>query len=382
MAAAIGLLVLGFLWRKDQANFLNFTKKNASTIGTIVIAIGVVYGLTAVGIMPDIGLPFSEFTDGPIDLGFGEASAGAPAASGGAVASGGALVIENFAVSAKESGSDSRSAVDGFLRVYDSGVNPSSPTASAIDTVTVTDGSGTSTNDLVMCDTQYRVVFEGNSTNTNYYDSDKGVMSFPCSSFNPNTGQFTYDAGAIGLVGTFDDILNELNGSAGLPINGQSTNEQGDSVEIQCSSTAAADCTLMYDESVGDGVWYIDISPSCSVANGVCKDAVLHFVHDLSNPPEGNEYTSISAQLRSGTDMGVPSDLTNYWANEVPIPLGTLTAGQSATYRLTFTVVEDNEDGNDDWTIRFDDLGEHLGKDVRLNVRGTADTVTYGGSQA
>lgn len=354
-------------------------------VGILAIVAGILVAAPAVGIGSPI-FDLVDFEGEPVFTIFGDdqgaLAAGAQGGAGSAGYSGDDFVAETLSVTALESGSEDRTAVDGFLRIYSSGVNPSSPTANPIQTVTVTDGQGSSSSALVSAKEQYRIVFEGNSTNTNYYDKDFGITSLASLSIgilNPNTGKMTIDIGSVDNVGTLDDILDET--ATDGKVNGQSVavNTSGNEI-IGAANTA--DTALTYDESDGDGQWYIDIEPSCSGANKVCKDAVLHFVHDLTNPPEGNEYSTITAQLRSGNNFNIPSDITDFWSNEVPIELGDMTAGMSGEYRLTFSVVEANEDANDDWTLRFDDLGEHLGKDVRLNTRASPDTVTYAGSQA
>lgn len=307
--------------------------------------------------------------------------AGTSSSSGSSSTTASGYAIETMTVSAIEAESNDAAAVDGYLLVFDAAANPSAANANPIDSVTVTDGVGSTSAAKIKEGQQYRVVFEGNSTGSNYYDKDFGVMSF--SGLNPQTGKASFAVGDISLVGTLADILDETVASN---INGQTTTYTTDEVYCSTVSNASTGCTadlaLTYDESTGDSVWFIDVSPGVSTANAIAKGAVLQFKFDTTNPPEGNEYSTITAQLRSGTDLGVPSSITNYWANEIPIDLGDMQAGESATYRITFTVNELNEDGNDDWTLRFDDLGEHLGKDVRLNTRATADTVTYAGSSA
>lgn len=301
------------------------------------------------------------------------------AATTASTSAAGAKTINTLSWSVREDGTNSQTAYNGAIQIFEASVDPSSSTATPFDTITMVNGVGSTTNKKIMTNTPYRVVAY-NSTATSWYDIDYGMVTFSGANLDDNGVLSFYDTTKPAqIVATLDDILNEnstdLNGqAAGSNIVGTD--------ELGCTAGCSADEEFIYDESVGDGQWYLDLKPGASGANAVAKNAVLKFVHDLSNPPEGDEYSSITASLRTGNDFGIPSDITNNWKNQIPIDLGTITAGQSATVRVTFNVVEANEDGNDDWTIRFDDLGDHLGKDVRFSTRATADTVTYGGSQA
>lgn len=330
--------------------------------------------------VPVLGSVF-DFTD---QIKFGAQSAGVTTGSSSSQLNTnvGMKTVETLTATAKEAGSNSYTAVQGLLLFYDAATNPSSATANPVDTVSIASGSGSSTGKKLKTGVDYRVVFANTTTDASYYDKDLGIVRFDGNDLSLN-GALTFDVGEVQLVATLDDILDEISNSSdlGTAMNGQANTVLGTD-EIGCSTQCAADGTFLYDESVGDGVWYIEVTPGASGSNAYAKSAVLQFKKDLSNPPEGDEYSSITAQLRTGTDFGIPSDITNNWKDEIPLDLGDLKAGQSSTYRITFNVVEANEDGNDDWTLRFDDLGEHLGKDVRNSVRATADTVTYGGSQA
>lgn len=267
----------------------------------------------------------------------------------------------------KEKYSNTYNTVDGTIRIYDQTTNPTDPTASAIDTITVSNGVGNSTNSRIKTNIPYRVVFDGAST---YYDFDYGIVVFDSASFNEQTGEYGFDAGVIGQVAKIDDMLDETN-VAGL-VNGQSsvitgTDELGNSSD-----------TLTYTISVGDGQFYIQPTLSISGANKEVKDAVLCFEHDITNPPEGNEMSALTYQLMSGTDFNFPtSDLLSYWSNEQCISLGTVASGTSSTIKLTMTVDESNLDANDDWYLRLDDLGMPRGKDVVLNSGATPDSIKF-----
>lgn len=354
------------------------TSKTVGSIGTLIVAALIVGAY----------VPSFPITGGKVDK-FDVSFAGLTAGDTGSTSTGldtsvGAKAIETLSWNLEEEGSGSFTAVSTKIQFFDKNTDPGSSTANPIDTITMTNGVGSTTNKKLKTNTDYRVVAY-NDTAASWYDIDYGVMRFDGNDLTLN-GVLSYDSPVKAqIVATLDDILNE-NATGGGGSNNGVMNGQTDTVlgtdEIGCSTRCGADGTFLYDESVGDQIWYIDVSPSASGANAVARDAVLVFKKDQTNPPEGDEYTSITAQLRTGTDFGLPSDITVNWKDEIPMSLGDIKAGQSATYRLTFNVVEANEDGSDDWTLRFDDLGDFLGKDVRNSVRATADTVTYGGSQA
>lgn len=345
------------------------TSKTVGGLGMLVVAALVVgaYATT---------LPIVGGVIDPLDINFKTQSVGSDSDQNPSV---GSKTIETLAWGVREQGTNSQTAFNGAINLYDKNADLGSSTATPIDTITMLNGVGSSTNKRAKTNTEYRVVAT-NATAASWYDLDYGVIKFPSDELSQN-GVFSYydESKPAQLVATLNDILDE-NSTTGA-MNGQTTHVIGTD-EIGCTAGCQADEEFVYDESVGDGQWFIDVTPGASGANAIGKNAVLKFVHDLSNPPEGDEFSSITSSLRTGTDFGIEDDVTLNWKNQIPIELGDVKAGQSATYRFTFNVVEANEDGSDDWTIRFDDLGNHLGKDLRYSVRATADTVTYGGSQA
>lgn len=372
----IGLVALVIGWKgyKGKGGIPLGKGKTKGVINAVVAAFGVAMILGAAGVISVDKIPLLDKILTPT----GDTLSVGGDATGGESTTMSAVGIGTLSVVAKEAITNDFAAVDGFLRVYDKNADPASVNVNPIDSVTVTDGVGSSTNAAIKTGTQYRVVFEGNNTGTSYYDEDLGVMSFDGYKKEVDKLTFSVPTG-IYLVGTLDDILDENSSS----VNGASGDPTAGTDEVGCTGGCAADEGLLYDESVGDGTWYLDITVSVSGADSFIKDGVLAFKHDLSNPPEGNEFSSIAAQLQSGTDFGIDSELVNYWKNEIPISLGDIKSGRSGTYRLTFSTSEANIDANDDWTLNFDDLGAYKGKDVEgEQTRATADTVTFSGSQA
>jgi len=271
--------------------------------------------------------------------------------------------------------SGSFSAVAGDIKLYLSGVDPTNPTASPVASGTLSSGVLTLSGE-VETDTPYRVIFDGNG----YYGEDFGEIQFSSSKYDSNQGTYTwktYETLGRGMykIATIDDMLDETTNSTDLNGGDWNSNESSDASGEIKSSTAD---TIYYDESEGDGQFYITPTISFSGANTVVKDPVLCF-EDGTNAPEGNEVSSIVAQLQTGQNLNIPSELVNYWAKEGCIALGDVVAGgTSGKYKFTISVTESNLDSNDEWKFVVDDLGEIDGKDVALESGATKDSITIG----
>ena len=252
------------------------------------------------------------------------------------------------------------------MKIYDQNADPADPSAQVIDSITVTSGVASDTSVNLMTDTPYRVVFDGAGT---YYDYDFGVISFPYQNYQKSTGEYLFAPNvAITKIASIDDFLSEES-TTGI-VNGESS--PTGAVELIGNATANS---LTYDESVGDENFYIEPTLGVSGGNEGIKDFVMCFRWDETNPPEGNEITALTFQQVSGTSFPIPSNLLPYWTSQSCVLLGKqVMGGTSEEIKLSFTVNEDNLDTNDDWTIRVDDLGDYLGKDICLNTG--ASTVT------
>jgi len=283
----------------------------------------------------------------------------------------GAFPIDTFSLaSIKEKHSNSYTAANGTLKFYDDQTNPTSPTASTIDTITISAGAGSSTNKKILTDKPYRVVYDGVGT---YYSKDLGIMTFQSKDYNKNTGQYAYDLGEIGKVATIDDILAEIE-NLDKDVNGAANSSV---VSIELGSETTSD-QLQYNETAGDGQWYIQPTISFSGANTEVQEPVICFEFDQTNPPEGNEISAFTYQLQSGTDFGLPSDLLDYWSNEECLSLGAVVSGgTSSKIKLTVTYDEANLDTTDDWYLYVDDLGAIKGKDVVLNTAAALDKIKF-----
>jgi len=282
--------------------------------------------------------------------------------------------ISTLSVISTAKNSNSHTTIGGDLDIFDPDTNPSDPTASPLDSISVSSGVGSTTNKYIKTSTPYRVVFDGEGT---YYDVDYGVITFPDEDFNPSTGEYLFDMGTVTIVATIDDMLNESLLTGGY-VNGETSDLTRGTAELGTDISSGNTDNLTYDESAGDGQFYIKPTLSASGAYKELRDAVMCFEWDTSTPPEGNEISSIVYQLDSGTDFGIPSELVNYWSNEECISLGSMTAGMSSRIKLLFTVDETALDDNADiWYLGFDDLGSMRGKDVLLDTGATLDRIKF-----
>lgn len=271
------------------------------------------------------------------------------------------LIIGTLKAKAQEKYSNSYTNVGNgngqYLKIYDANTDPSSPTASYIDRINITSGSGSTTSKLITTGTPYRVVFDGANV---WYDKDFGVMSFNSANYNVQTSELLFD---IGTVSKISNITSALNGTAtDGTVNGQTTS----SATNEINTTASTATEIRYDKAVGDGQFYISPTVAFSGAYTESKNPVLCFEWDTSTPPEGNEVSSITYQLTSGTDFKMPSELVSYWSTQQCILLGqTASGGTSSTFKLTFTMDESQITASDDvFYMYVDDLGKIRGKDA------------------
>jgi len=178
------------------------------------------------------------------------------------------------------------------LSVISTAKNSNSQTASPLDSISVSSGVGSTTNKYIKTSTPYRVVFDGEGT---YYDVDYGVITFPDEDFNPSTGEYLFDMGTVTIVATIDDMLNESLLTGGY-VNGETSDLTRGTAELGTDISSGNTDNLTYDESAGDGQFYIKPTLSASGAYKELRDAVMCFEWDTSTPPEGNEISSIVYQ--------------------------------------------------------------------------------------
>ena len=287
-------------------------------------------------------------------------------------------------VDTHEWSSNSFTSVAGTVRFFDAGVNPSLSNSNARDTITVTSGVGNTTSGKLKSGTQYVVTLDA----TNHYDQWYNAQAFPQTSMLPYTettesaiSTQTIEFNNVVAFATISDPLDET-ATSGI-INGQSnvSGLVGNSNELQVGAddSAANSDEIFYNITNGDGQFYIDLTIAATGANSGLNDPVIAIVNSLTAPFDGNEFTSVTVQKQSGTEMNLPSDVTNYFNDATPIPItidgkAFMSAGSSAVYRFTFNVAEANmAAGGDQINIYVDDMGRYLGQDI---LRGTKATVS------
>ena len=292
------------------------------------------------------------------------------------VSSGSQQGITTFKAQVREKYSNSYTTVYGDLKVFDENADLSDPNVNPIDKVAISAGAGSDTDGLLTTDRNYRVVFENGSTN--WYNYDFGIISFSSNDFNQDTGLFTFqpfdgDSSGILSVANISDPLDESS-ITGL-INGQTNVTLGASVEVQGDANPSDNEMLVYDESEGDGDYYLTITLGASGANEAIKEMVLCFLWEDGASPEGNEISSIYAEHSSGSDLLGESELVQYWVNQGCVNLGEVKGGQSETVKITTTVTEANLDTSDDYKIVIDDLGSVSGQDILFSTGDTREAI-------
>jgi len=347
--------------------------KNIIQKNPIMSAIIAVVALAVFSVIPPFNLPVLNVEIGPDLFNIGGDSAtdaDAEVASGRQVPSD-SIILK---LSTELTGAQATNNIE----VYEAGTDPTNPSATKLATITV--GTAYTTADLTT-NTVYRVVY---NNGTDAYAHDFGdIVLIPEKSFNSDTGDSVVDLTAEynvkrRPVASLTDILDET--SATLINGADPGNSSGGATEITCSTEGcAANEDLVYDESVGDGTFYIDFTFAAGGSQSFLDQPVTCFRHATSNAPEGNEISAITVTRQSGTDVGFApgTDWSAVWSNGECVAMNNMQSGDSGVYRFTFTVNEGNLDANDDWTLVFDDLGDDLAKDGALNIGATSNTVTF-----
>lgn len=332
-------------------------------------------------------------------------------------------IIDSLSIRTTEESSGKKDQCGGSVLYFDSSEDPRLSTAYSIDTTTIASGIGTDTSGQVETNTLYHIVFTNSSSPPTHYDGVLGAKVWnPSDSLTPITikAPATTDAevsaiikfgedgtARLGKIATIPDMLDET--STDGRINGETsaiatcTTYNGTSGLCEAYSaseitvgpatgsgagTATDDQTVYYNDTNGDGSFYLRLTFGADGSQAYLKRPVLCFVNDMSSPCERNEFTSITASLYtgSGSEVVLPSDLLPSFNNmDACVEIGgqnidgvaIIESGKTATYTLTFTVDEDYTDGsNDKFYMIADDLGNYLGQDIRQG-QGAAVTGKY-----
>lgn len=371
----IGLAALGFIFGKK---FLlkNVTKTTRLWTGLIGIAL-VLSSFGLFNQLPVVGGFFSGLSSISATSGTLPTFTSAPITQ--TTVSGGTLtvaaektpkVVSTLTVLGREKYSNSETALGnasaGYLRFYLSGTSPKSSTISALDSVNVSGGSGVSTVGRLLTETPYEALFDGNGV---WYDLDLTDKVHLFTANLDSNSQYVYRLNDIGRIGSIDTglFLNFQSASNNVSINGQTSQSGGQEIGYNAANT-----TLNYSDGAGDGQFFLDFDISFLGLNREVRKPVFCFVFDTSNPPEGNEITSINAQWLSGQNFNIPVELKDYWSQQQCIPIGeSFPSGTRGQFRLTFSVEEANTDaGADTFNFVLDDLGGDRTKDVLISNSG------------
>ena len=294
-------------------------------------------------------------------------------------------LYDQVTVSTHEMGSDSYSAIAGTVHFFEEGVDISAANAQALDTATIASGSGNTTSGKLSSGTNYQVILEP-SAGYDIFLNGKALQQLPYVKTTTGTiSNIPIKFSNVMSYVTIGDMIDES--SVTGVVNGQLTavNVTTATNEICLSSaTPTDDDAMVYDESVGNGEFYLEIEIDFSGGDKYIVNPVLDVVNDLTNKMEGNEFSSVKMQHLQGTNFGILSDITDEVNGHEAISLGELReSGDSGTYKITFTVDESNlDDGADIVYFVIDDNGEHNGQDILSGTKATASALITLKSQA
>ena len=280
-------------------------------------------------------------------------------------------------------GANDPTAPAGSVDLYAAGIDPSATGTNRLDTISITSGVGGTTSAVLESCTNYGIVYNGASAEYDMWY--KGVDWT-----QPNALPYvsTTDAVISNAIVKFDDIVvlatipdpieenavtGIINGQTNVSGEGSSTNE----LQVGTDVTPADSDVIYYNKTNGDLSYYIDVTLGADGANKKLQSPVLCFVNDHTNPFDGDEFTAVTLQRQSGTDFGMPTDITDYVNDKECVPMGAwIEGGQTGVYRMQFTAVNANLAATTDVMYIYpDDMGEYLGKDILRNTKATAGAV-------
>jgi len=394
----IAVLIFGalYLYKKD-----NKKPVEANVFG-VLAAIALIFTLAAWGgFLGDVGIQ----TAAPPTI---EIPAGAPITT--IITDDEPKVISALSIMTIDAGSNKRDACEDQVLYFAEGEDPRLSTAYSIDTTTISSGTGSENGSYLKTNTLYKTIFHDTS-GPSYYDgvlgagvwnpSDAiGAVAIKAPSTTDATVTTSVTFGEDGTaplwkIATIPDMLDEtatdgtINGQSAIAggITGGSYNSTYE-IQVGADDSPADDDTVNYNDTNGDGSFYLRMTFGAEGSQAYLKRPVVCFVNDMSNPCERNEFSAITASLYtgSGSEVSLPSDLHTAFSNmDSCVEIGGqstdgvahITSGKTATYTITFTVDEDYTDGSaDQFYIIADDLGDYLGQDIRQG-QGAAVTGTY-----
>ena len=253
----------------------------------------------------------------------------------------------------------------GTIDAFTPGADVSDPYVNPMDNISVSSGSGSTTNQIIMTNTPYDWHFNGYST---YYDElIKGVTV----SYNKDTGKGT--------------LL--FNGVAYYPAKPVGTLVNDNTLpEVQTGWNDTSDANVYYDASALSGAGWIKVDVGNSASNSVLEDVVLCF-KDADSDMENNELTDFTASYVSGsTAISIPPSLFRYWQDamggggtQCVLIANELGSSEQARWKFDLTVNEANFNSSEEFEMCFDDLGNYLQKQYpSRDAKAAASCITIG----
>lgn len=316
-------------------------------------------------------------------------------------------LISSLSIMTIDAGSNKRNVCEDQVQYFAEGEDPRLSTAYSIDTTTIASGVGTENGSYLKTNTLYKTIFHDTS-GPSYYDGVLGegvwnpsdaisavAIKAPSTTAATVTTSITFgEDGTAPLwkIATIPDMLDET--ATDGTINGQSningSVECNGEIQVGADATPANGNTVYYNDTNGDGSFYLRLTFGSEGSQAYLKRPVVCFVNDMSNPCERNEFSAITAALYtgSGSDVVLPSDLHTAFSNmNACVEIGGqeidgvayIASGKTAVYTVTFTVAEEYTDGSADLFYMFaDDLADYLGQDIRSGQGATGTSVTIG----
>lgn len=305
-------------------------------------------------------------------------------------------LISSLSIMTIDAGSNKRNVCEDQVQYFAESEDPRLSTAYSIDTTTIASGVGTENGSYLKTNTLYKTIFHDTS-GPSYYDGvlGEGVWN-PSDAISavaikaPSTTSATVSTSitfgedgtaALWKIATIPDMLDET--ATDGTINGQSSvtgnisSASAGEIQVGADDTPANDDTVYYNDTEGDGSFYLRLTFGSEGSQAYLKRPVVCFVNDMNNPCERNEFSAITAALYtgSGSDVVLPSDLHTAFSNmNACVEIGGqeidgvayIASGKTATYTVTFTVDEDSTDASADLCYMVaDDLADYNGQDIR-----------------
>ena len=287
------------------------------------------------------------------------------------------LSVETITVQLQDPLSKSWTAHSGTFKIFQKGVNIRNPDATPLQSGALSSGKKIFYNVVgINTNTEWQLVNDGGGT---YYDTYIKSYVFDPNRYNSKTGNYslllglnTIYSNEVGRkIGTISVTIANTSGEAGMCFNKYTVN-----TSIPCDTTQTR--TIEFNATAADGTFDFDVTLKNTGSNALLKNMVMQSVNDLTNPVEGNEFTTVKFQHLQGTDLfaaggNIDNDLTSELSNNFAVPLSSWFGGTTGKATLTFTMATANIADNETFYLYFDDLGSYNGKDALTSNAGASN---------